>query len=84
MTLTGNLNNLKQLNDSTVIISALETYRLDPSKPLQQISAYYEPLNIESEDKTKQDYMNKYFVMLYNQDLYDGKDISERKYVCHK
>lgn len=71
----------KQLNDSTVIISALETYRLDPSKSLRQISTYFEPVKIDNDPKANAEYMNKYFVMLYNSKTSDGKDVSDRKYV---
>lgn len=63
-----------------MIISALETFRLDPSMPLEQINKFYEPAEIESGDKSKSvDILNKYFVMLHNDRMNDGKDVSERK-----
>ena len=61
-----------------MIISSLETYRLGPNKPLNEITTYYEPLEIEGE-KGRRDYINKYFVMLYNQAMNDNKDVSERR-----
>jgi hypothetical protein len=73
---------LKQLNDSSVIISALETFRLDPSHSLQEIVRYYEPVVLDLDEKGKprgKEYPNKYFVMLYNDKLTDGKEMNERK-----
>jgi microsomal prostaglandin-E synthase 2 len=64
-------NSFKQINDSSVIISALETYRLHPKTPLDEIVSYYQL--IESKDsrgKPVYDYPNKYFVML--QDKFVG------------
>jgi len=71
----------KQLNDSSVIISALETFRIDQAKaPIKQIKSYYEPVIIDDIDKNKsKDYINKYFVMLYNEKLYTSKNSKERK-----
>jgi hypothetical protein len=67
------------LNDSSVIISALETYRLDPSHSLKDILKFYEPMeSIEVNKKTKE-YPNRHFVMLYSDKITDGKDVSQRK-----
>ncbi len=73
---------MKQLNDSSVIISALETYRLDPKHSLREIIRYYEPVTMDSETgkpKSAREYPNRYFVMLYNAEINDGKQMSERK-----
>ena len=65
----------KQLIDSSVIVSAMETYRLDPSFSLKEIVKYFEPIDRDG----KLEYNNKYFVMLYNENLKEGKTTSERK-----
>lgn len=61
-------------------MSALETFRLDPSTPLSQVIKYFEPIEVDSNEKNKKtDFVNKYFVMLHSDKMTDGKDVSERK-----
>lgn len=70
-----------QLNDSSVIISALETYRLDPSHSLREIVRYFEPVEFDAKGnrQSQVDVSNRYFVMLYNDKVVEGKSNSERK-----
>ncbi len=65
---------LKQLIDSSVIVSALETFRLGPTYSLKEIVRYYAPI-----EGDKLDFNSKYFVMLHNENMNDGKTFSERK-----
>ncbi len=53
----------------------METYRLDPTYSIREIVRYFPPMEKEG----KLDYPNKYFVMLYNDKLNEGKTNSERK-----
>jgi microsomal prostaglandin-E synthase 2 len=56
---------LKQLNDSTVIVSALETFRTNPTSSLKEIARFYEPIEYMNEKGQKtRDLPNKYFLML--------------------
>lgn len=73
--------NMMQLNDSSVIVSALETFRLDISTKLRDIARYYEPVQIDfgKNDKVANDYINRYFVMLHSEKVNDGKSLNERK-----
>ncbi len=65
-----------------MIISALDTFRLDPKHSLREIVRYFDPVEVEAENgKSKaKEYPNRYFVMLYNEQISDGKALSERKY----
>lgn len=63
-----------QLNDSSMIISALETFRLDSSHSLKEIINYYQPVVLDGVEMN-----NKYFVMLYNDDMTDRKSLVDRK-----
>ena len=63
-----------QLNDSSLIKSALETYRLDPTHSLKEIINYYQPVKADDIEMS-----NKYFVMLYNDNVSDRKSTVDRK-----
>ncbi|ELT91950.1 hypothetical protein CAPTEDRAFT_228714 [Capitella teleta] len=57
-------NGFTQVNDSSVIISCLETFLEDPSIPFDRIVSFYPPLESEGKGKKKVfEYPNKYFVM---------------------
>lgn len=65
-----------------MIISALETFRLDPNASLKQILSFYEPLKIENNNFQEQkspEYINKYFIMLFDEKMNDGKNVNDRK-----
>lgn len=64
-----------------MIVSALETYRLDPSHSLHEIVRYFDPVEFDSDKGGKKEYANRYFVMLYNESVKEGKSNSERKLV---
>ena len=69
----------QQLNDSTVIISILETYLGDRSQSLEKIKTYYPSL--ESKDpkgKKTTEYPNKYFVM-YGENILDKRTLEQKK-----
>ena len=55
-------------------MSALETYRLDSSHSLKEIVRYFEP---QFEGQVEMN--NKYFVMLYNDNVSDRKSLVDRK-----
>ncbi|XP_066568775.1 prostaglandin E synthase 2 [Amia ocellicauda] len=67
-----------QLNDSSVIISALKTFLISKDKTMQQIVSYYPALRSKNEKgKEVVEYSNKYWVMLSEQEveeLYPVKD----------
>ncbi len=67
-----------------MIISALETYRLDSSHSLKEIITYYQPIVFDSKDMAPIEMNNKYFVMLYNDDVSDRKSLVDRKYTRFK
>ena len=48
---------------------------------MKQVGLYYEPVKIDigGDDKSANDYINKYFVMLHNDKVNDGKTVDERK-----
>lgn len=54
---------LQQVNDSSVIVSCLETFLEDPRAPFDQIVSYYPALESRQGSKTIYEYPNKYFVM---------------------
>lgn len=64
-----------------MIISALETFRLDPTHPLKEIVRYFPPIEFDAQGKKvdKLDFSSKYFVMLHRENMTDGKTVSERK-----
>ena len=66
-----------------MIISALETYRLDASHSLKEIVRYFQPLEFDglTKDSAPIEMNNKYFVMLYNDDVSDRKSLVDRKYI---
>ena len=65
-----------------MIISALDTYRLHPSTPLDEIVSYYQL--IESKDsrgKPVYDYPNKYFIMLQDKRVSSAEALNNYKYI---
>ena len=71
----------KQINDSSVIISALETFRLHPTVPLKEIVSFYD--GVESKDsrgKPVYDFPNKYFIMLQNKRVDSTVAMNDLKY----
>ena len=68
------------MNDSSLIVSALETFRLDTSHSLKEIIKYFQPVVIDSKDGVPIEMNNKYFVMLYNDNVSDRKSLVDRKY----
>ncbi|XP_005992142.1 prostaglandin E synthase 2 [Latimeria chalumnae] len=59
-----------QLNDSSVIISAMKTYLISRNKDLKQIVQFYpEMKSVNEKGKEVIEYNNKYWVMLEEQDL---------------
>ncbi len=45
------------------------------------MALYYEPVKIDIgvDEKVSNDYINRYFVMLHNEKVNDGKTVDERK-----
>ncbi|XP_033741534.1 prostaglandin E synthase 2-like [Pecten maximus] len=74
-----------QLNDSSVVMSILYTYLLDPSKPVPLIRSFYPQVEVFDEVKKKEvkDFSNKYAIM-YQEDASDGQtadqQMEERKW----
>ncbi|XP_012495262.1 PREDICTED: prostaglandin E synthase 2 [Propithecus coquereli] len=68
---------LQQLNDSSVIISALKTY-LVSGQPLEEIVTYYPPMKaMNDQGKEVTEFCNKYWLMLDEkeaQQMYSGKE----------
>ncbi|XP_045052971.1 prostaglandin E synthase 2 isoform X2 [Desmodus rotundus] len=68
---------LQQLNDSSVIISALKTY-LVSGQPLEVIITYYPPMKaLNDQGKEVTEFSNKYWLMLDEkeaQQMYGGKE----------
>ncbi|XP_004677347.1 PREDICTED: prostaglandin E synthase 2 isoform X1 [Condylura cristata] len=68
---------LQQLNDSSVIISALKTY-LVSGQPLEDVVTYYPPMKaVNEQGREVTEFCNKYWLMLDEteaQRLYGGKD----------
>ncbi|XP_004453089.2 prostaglandin E synthase 2 [Dasypus novemcinctus] len=68
---------LQQLNDSSVIISALQTH-LVSGQPLEEIATYYPPMKAQNEQgKEVTEFCNKYWLMLDEKEaqwLYGGKE----------
>ena len=55
---------LQQLNDSSLIISLLESFLYDKSRSISTLLSYYPVMKSEnSRGKTVYEYPNKYFVM---------------------
>lgn len=52
-----------QLTESSMIISALSSHKLDPSVDLRELAGYYPHVSIQAEGKTTTEILNKYFVM---------------------
>ncbi|XP_030765857.1 prostaglandin E synthase 2 [Sitophilus oryzae] len=71
------------LNDSTMIISALASYLKDSDKSLTEIAKCFPFISFYDEDGSKKnEIMNKYFLMLSNEQIYPDEQISkdERKW----
>jgi len=71
-----------QLNDSSMIISALYSYLIDPSKGLAEYLAMYPQIKyIDSDGKTeKTDMSNKYFIMFQELDVQKRKqDVAQER-----
>lgn len=58
----------QQLNDSTMIISALQTFLLNPKQSLTEILQYYPIIQANEEKGPTFEILNKYFLM-YNDEL---------------
>ena len=55
---------LQQLNDSSLIISLLESFLYDRSQPVSTLLSYYPVMeSTSSRGKTVYEYPNKYFIM---------------------
>ncbi|XP_037082653.1 prostaglandin E synthase 2-like [Pollicipes pollicipes] len=65
----------QQLNDSSMVMSALYSYLYDPSRSLADLATYYPPL-VSTDDKGRRrtDIMNKYFLMYGDKDTKRTKD----------
>ncbi|XP_034352192.1 prostaglandin E synthase 2 [Arvicanthis niloticus] len=70
-------DSLQQLNDSSVIISALKTY-LVSGQPLEEVITYYPPMKaMNDQGKEVTEFCNKYWLMLDEkeaQQMYGGKE----------
>ncbi|XP_045324178.1 prostaglandin E synthase 2 isoform X2 [Leopardus geoffroyi] len=70
-------DSLQQLNDSSVIISALKTY-LVSGQPLEDIITYYPPMKaVNDQGKEVTEFCNKYWLMLDEKEaqrMYGGKE----------
>ncbi|CAM4571744.1 unnamed protein product [Lepidochelys kempii] len=63
--LLANAGNTLQLNDSSVIISAIKTYLISRKKSLEEIVSFYPPMKAVNErGKEVTEYGNKYWLML--------------------
>ncbi|XP_039362975.1 cip1-interacting zinc finger protein isoform X2 [Mauremys reevesii] len=63
--LLANAGNTLQLNDSSVIISAIKTYLVSRKKSLDEIMSFYPPMKAVNErGKEVTEYGNKYWLML--------------------
>ncbi len=71
-----------QLNDSSMIISSIESYLRMPTKTFQNIAKLYQPV-IEKDEKGKLsfNYPNKYFLIepLLNDRIDPGKEVQTEK-----
>ncbi|KAM4849632.1 prostaglandin E synthase 2 [Urocitellus parryii] len=70
-------DSLQQLNDSSVIISALKTY-LVSGQPLEEVITYYPPMkSMNDQGKEVTEFCNKYWLMLDEKEaqrMYGGKE----------
>ncbi|XP_021009893.1 prostaglandin E synthase 2 [Mus caroli] len=70
-------DSLQQLNDSSVIISALKTY-LVSGQPLEEVITYYPPMKaMNDQGKEVTEFCNKYWLMLDEKEarqMYGGKE----------
>ncbi|KAJ1077949.1 hypothetical protein K5549_011276 [Capra hircus] len=76
---------LQQLNDSSVIISALKTY-LVSGQPLADIITYYPPMKaVNDQGKEVTEFCNKYWLMLDEKEaqrMYGGKEARTEERRC--
>ncbi|XP_032904497.1 prostaglandin E synthase 2 [Amblyraja radiata] len=72
-----------QINDSSVIISAIKTYLVSRDRNLHQVISFYPELKSKNEKgKEITEYSNKYWVMLEDQDeqqFYPNKEIRKEE-----
>ena len=55
---------LQQLNDSSLIVSLLESYTKDKAQTIEKLVAFYPELESKNnKGKTVYEYPNKYFIM---------------------
>jgi len=55
---------LQQMNDSSLIVSLLESYMKDKAQTIEKLLTFYPQLESQNaKGKTMYDYPNKYFVM---------------------
>ena len=74
----------QQLNDSSVIISILESYLVDPTQSIEKLVSYYPGIEGPNEEgKNTIDYPNKYFIM-YQEHLSDRRTPEQRRYDLQK
>ncbi|XP_060065174.1 prostaglandin E synthase 2-like [Ylistrum balloti] len=68
-----------QLNDSSVVMSILYTYLLDPTKTVNVIKSFYPQVEVFDEVKNKNvnDFLNKYAIM-YQEDASDGRTTEQQ------
>ncbi|XP_043215213.1 prostaglandin E synthase 2-like isoform X1 [Amphibalanus amphitrite] len=65
----------QQLNDSSMVMSALYSYLYDPSRELPELASYYPPLTATDADgRRRTDIMNKYFLMYGDRDTKRTKE----------
>ncbi|CAO1298096.1 unnamed protein product [Diamesa hyperborea] len=71
-----------QLNDSSVIISAISSYLIDPTKSMDEIVKFYPVTNFTDVYGTVFDIANKYFLMFQNKKPNQKKEVldDERKW----
>ena len=68
---------LQQLNDSSLIVSLLESYTKDKAQTIEKLLAFYPELESKNaKGKTVYEYPNKYFVM---QGELSGSTATEQK-----
>jgi glutaredoxin-related protein len=65
------------INESSMIISALETFRYDPSISLKEVIDYYKPMNSVT-DNSNDSLINTYFIM-FPRKIKDTRTVSQRR-----
>ncbi|KAK3087279.1 hypothetical protein FSP39_003980, partial [Pinctada imbricata] len=67
-----------QLNDSSLIMSILESYIFDRSVSLETFYSFYPGVTSKTRKKTTFDYPNRYFIM-YQENVFDNRTPDQRK-----